>query len=381
MAIHPHPTFEPVAEVESGCAAVAGIPAVLGALPEGQISGLFAQLMRLRALAEGAALAALVQAHERGLIGASDYAGPAQWVRGVAATEADTIVPTGLASAMVKTAAAAGAGLGADAGGSRIADLAIAGRIGTQQAAPIVREFAAMRRQLPVGVWDAACEALVEFVADGATPKQVAAAHEAIVASYGDEGELKQTERVRRDLRSFGQFRPDRTGMYAATLRLDPESYAQVEAVIGAHCRPDPLVRDERGNPLTSDPRDHEQRRADALVDILTNAGTDPTADSGRPGTAARAQLIVTLNIDDLVAAGFASPEGCGAQATDSNKDADCADHGGAERGEADHGGAERGKADHGGAERGGTDHGGAERRMSRVPWNFGGGPVSIRLR
>ena len=293
--------------------AIAGlevIPDLLPQLAQDALAPLFGQLMRLKALAEGSALATLVEADDRGVVQESDHANPAAWVAAGGAAAGVAVTP-GEASAFARVAKDAD-----EHSLHRLIGHTKRGRIGVREAAPAIREFRAMRMSLRPEMWDAASDALVDYLADGASARQVAEAHDAIVASYGREGELDERRRVQRSPRSLSGFRRDRTGMYVAALRLDPESHAAVEAVLSAHSRPRP---DADGSP---DVRDRQTRRADTLIELITQVGTTPgVLPDERPGSAARAELIVTISAEDLARAAGA-PSTSGATGTCGSTDA-----------------------------------------------------------
>ncbi|WP_226344372.1 HNH endonuclease signature motif containing protein [Agilicoccus flavus] len=277
------------AALADALAAIDDARSALTRLPEESLGKTFAALTRLRAVAEGAALATLVEATQRGVVSSSDHPTPAGWARETAAAGGVTLTAS-FASDLAKAAA------GADDGGmTRLMGAATAGRIGAHETAAALREFRAMRPRIPAALWDVATDTLVDYLASGVGVRRLAEAHEAIIANYGDEGEFEERARVQRRLRSFGEFRTDASGMYVATLRLDPGAHAQVAAVLDA--RSAAFVRPDG----TTDARDRAQRRADVLVEVLTHVGTDPTAlPETRPGSATRAQVVVTLTAEQL---------------------------------------------------------------------------------
>lgn len=311
--------------LEAAITTLEAVPELLSYLPEGDLTPVFGRLMRLRALAEGSALAALIEAEGRGVVKESDQANAAAWVRAGASAAGAPVTPSE-ASAFMRVAQGA-----QEHSFERLLEHTTHGRIGVREAAPALREFRAMRMSLRPELWDAATDTLVDCLATGASARQVAEAHDAIVASYGREGELDERQRVQRSLRSMGDFRRDRTGMYVSSLRLDPESHAALEAVLSAHSRPRP---EPDGTP---DPRDRPMRRADTLIELVTQVGTTPgVLPEQRPGSAARAELIVTISAQDL------------ARATSADDDDDHDDRDG-DRGEARGQARDQGRADHGG--------------------------------
>lgn len=279
-------------ELSAAIATLEAAPDLMAFLPEDELTSVFGQLMRLRAMAEGAALATLIDAETRGVVRDSDHANAAAWVGAGAAASGAPVTPHE-AFAFARVAKDAD-----EASFARLLDHTKRGRIGVREAAPALREFRAMRMSLVPELWDEATDVLVDYLATGASARQVAEAHDAIVASYGREGELDERQRVQRNLRSMGDFRRDRTGMYVSALRLDPESHAALEAVLSAHSRPRP---DPDGTP---DPRDRPMRRADTLIELVTQVGTTPgSLPDERPGSAGRAELIVTISAQDLARA------------------------------------------------------------------------------
>lgn len=270
---------------------VESLPGLVAMLADDEVARLFATLLRVRARAEGAALAALVEAQGRGLIDRSDSANTSAWVSAAAAS-VDAAVTASEASAFAYVAVQGGS-----PALSGVLDHAVTGRVGVMQARPILRELACLRHEIPVPAWDAAIDELVAYCAAGAGPRQIAAAREALVARYGEEESFERRHRARRARRDVSGWRLDSAGMFVSTLRLDPESHAVVAATLGALGAPLPGAD---GGP---DDRLPGQRRADALVEMCAHVGTDPTAllDT-RPAGAPRTRLILTMSAADYVA-------------------------------------------------------------------------------
>lgn len=289
------PSMSTVAEAIDALSRAARVlqqfPQHLPAAFEGQIPELFASLIQVRALCEGSAVALLHEAEVRGIVDASDAAGPAQWMIQTAASVGVPV--TGREASQFRSVAAECATPAFEP----LRESLHRGRIRVNEAAAVAREFRALRREVEPELADVALRALADYCADGAGPRQVAEARDHIVCNYGHPRLVEERVHAQYERRNLSGFRLDRAGMYVATLVLDPESHAVVEAALSALSAP---VRDEDGN---LDGRLPGQRRADVVREMCAHVATSPDFLPGtRQTSPTRAQVIVTMAYDDLAA-------------------------------------------------------------------------------
>lgn len=289
------PSMSSVAEAADALSRAAHVlqelPHHLSAALQGQIPELFASLMQVRALCEGSAVALLHEAEVRGVVEASDAAGPAQWM---IQTAASVDVPvTGREASHFRSVAAECASPAFEP----LREFVHRGRIRVNEAAVVAREFRALRREVEPELADVALRVLADYCADGAGSRQIAEARDLIVSNYGNPRLAEERARAQYERRNFSGFRRDQAGMYVATLVLDPESHAVFEAALSALSAP---VRDEHGN---LDGRLPGQRRADVIREMGAHVATSPDfLPQTRPTSPARAQVVLTMSYNDLAA-------------------------------------------------------------------------------
>ncbi|WP_168582671.1 HNH endonuclease signature motif containing protein [Gephyromycinifex aptenodytis] len=282
---------EATAALSRAAQALQDLPDHLPAMFESEIPELFASLMQVRALCEGSAVALLHEADVRGVVAASDAAGPAQWM--VQAAASVDVPVTGREASQFRFVAAECA----EPGLEPLRDAAQGGRIRVTEAAAVAREFRALRREVEPELADIALQVLAEYCADGAGPRQIAEARDHIIYNYGQPQLAQERARTQYERRNLSGFRRDNAGMYVATVVLDPESHAVVEAALSALGAP---IRDADGNP---DCRLPGQRRADVIREMCAHLATSPSfLPEHRPTSPVRAQVVLTMAYDDLAA-------------------------------------------------------------------------------
>ena len=127
-------------------------------------------------------------------------------------------------------------------------------------------------------------------LAESEGPRQIRALRPALIAKHGHLGEFQRREDKLKHGRSLSQPYAD-DGMLDYHLRLDPEGSAVLEAMLSPLAAPQPST--EHG----SDLRTSDQRRADALIEMVRRAAA---AGGSAPATT-KAALFVTMNYTDLV--------------------------------------------------------------------------------
>ena len=271
---------------------------------EAELPGLLASLLALRAAAEGAALAVVLEAADRGVVAASSAAGLGQWVQTVA--DAVDVPVTG--SEAGKWAHLAAECARPDSGVLRRA--CTSGRVPVAIGSFLAKELRGMRSQVEAGLWDACADALTGYAADGAAPAQIHRVVDVVLTQYGDGQWIETRTRQAHDRRGLTPFTPDRFGTWTARLTLDGDDLAQVSAVLDALSAPRPGTG-PRGTPRPDQTTGPDGTRADSTGP--EGAGADGTGLGDSPGpdvrTAAQRRADAFVEACALVAAQQRVPE------------------------------------------------------------------------
>src|SRR6478672_2674415 len=255
-----------------------------------ELGPFLAELDALRRGCEAGQVATLAEALERGEVSSSTCATAAGWV-----LEWAPSYRSGGAADLVKVAQAC---IGRQVGlwsaqvldhGSvqRLRSCVLSGRVGVRCAAVALAEVHKLGprltpQALPT-VWDGFLQ-----VAQEAGPREVRGLRERIIATYGRQGEFQvRQDRLKHGV-SLSAGRAD-DGMVEYLLRLDPEGASVLEAAIGPLSAPNPVDG-------VSDLRNSDQRRGDALVEACRRS----SAAGGEAPAQIKAQVFVTMNLDDL---------------------------------------------------------------------------------
>lgn len=140
------------------------------------------ELLRLRALAEAAAAAVLVEAVQRGVVAESASVDPAGWLRdqaGAAGIGLSPSVAAGFATVATQARRRGPTDL------RPLADAVVTGRVPVATAKLLGRELDLLARRVPDGVWHTAAGELLDWAAQGATPADLRTARHRIAATYG----------------------------------------------------------------------------------------------------------------------------------------------------------------------------------------------------
>ena len=277
------------------------LDAVLSLVPTADLSGLFSELIALKALAEGLSTAVLAEAVSRGVVAHAD----------------DSPRPIGpkITAWVTAQAAAAGTPLTTAAAGtyrrvweaSRRPELAPlteaihTGRISPTIGARLAGDLTLLAASIPPDWWDAAAVELIAHAATGASASQLASIREALIASYGHDpadGEDTAFEEQQNALfehRSFTTPIKDATGLWVGTYAMDNDAHAALTAALDA------LAAPSRTSDGELDTRTARQRNLDAIIDMCRVVATDPTLmRHTRPAAASKAQITITLDYDTL---------------------------------------------------------------------------------
>src|SRR6478672_2446363 len=266
---------ELVRAVES---ALAGVEGVLHQCLGSDLGEAFAELDALSRRVEAARVAVLAEALERGEVASSECASPTAWV-----VRWGESFRSGGAADLVRVAQACigrPAGLGGEhlrgADGSGCGQLraaVLSGRVPVRSAAVALAEMHKLVPRL--------CPEAVRTVWSGFLD---------VAAQAGPRGEREfqgRADRLKHGV-SLSRGRAD-DGMVEYLLRLDPEGASVLEAAIGPLSAPNPVEG-------VSDLRSTDQRRGDALVEACRRSA----AAGGEAPAQTKAQVFVTMNLDDL---------------------------------------------------------------------------------
>lgn len=272
------------AALEGAVAALEGIEGWLfeaGSVELEELLGLTDELVRR---AEAARFIVVAEAHARGVVAESDAASLTSWVtqRALGARQSGG---AGIARAVTA--------LGLPANGV-VLEAVEAGRITVGVANVVMAEIGKIESRLAEGARDAVLAGMVEMgMVEGA--KGVRRVRPELLARYGLTEELeREADRLRRGRALSRPVVED--GLHEYRLVLDPEGAAVFEAAIEALSAPAPCEEPETGV-VERDLRSSDQRRADALVDLVRAAvGSMDT----RAGRGAKATLLVSMSLEDL---------------------------------------------------------------------------------
>ncbi|KQU70464.1 HNH endonuclease signature motif containing protein [Phycicoccus sp. Root101] len=163
-----------------------------------------------------------------------------------------------------------------------------AGRLPVRSAAVVVAEADRLRPALADGAEPHVLEGLIDMAAEHG-PRGCRLVRPALLARYGQDGELQLQQDVARRFVALSQPVEDGTGTAEYRLVLDVAGKAVLEAALGPLSSPRPVdgERDLRGS---------EQRRGEALLALVGRA----VAAGEGVGPHTKTQLIVTMDWDAL---------------------------------------------------------------------------------
>ena len=263
--------------------ALAGIDESLWQAPSGGgLAELLGEVDALGAACDAAKTAVVAEAMDRGET--SDGAAAmtvTQWVR-----EHAPSTRAGGARQIVEVAAAFAKPVNAP-----VRDAVRSGQLPVGSAAAVVAEADRLRPQLVEGADPHVLQGLIDIAVKHG-PRGCRMLRTALIAKYGQDGELQLQQDAARRFVSLSQPMEDGTGIAEYRLVLDMEGKAVLEAALGPLSAPKP-VEGER------DLRTSDQRRGEALVDLV---GKAVAADTG-VGTNPKTQLIVTMDWESLASA------------------------------------------------------------------------------
>lgn len=268
---------------------IAQVPEDRGRYADADLAPVLQALLRLRALAEGAALAVLMEADERGVVASSTSAGLAQWVRTLA-DEMDVPI-TGSESS--RWAHLARECRRPDSGVLR--DACTSGRVPVTIGSVLGKELRGMRSQVEADTWDACADALTGYAYGGASGSEIQRAVDVVLTQYGNGRWIETRTKAAHQRRGFTAFVPEGHNTWTARITVDADALAQIQPVMNALSAPRP---EPDG---TADARTADQRRADALVEACAMIADRQRVPEELAGVGSGcAQVIVTMDYERL---------------------------------------------------------------------------------
>lgn len=324
-------------EVRRVLEAMAVAPDVVGQLSEGEVTELAACGVALTRAGEALAVAATVEAVDRGSVATSTNASATQWVRALgigvephqARRIADVAEKIAARSGLLREGPPlgrlaagsddpdAGEGGAADhpAGGDDgpvarlvaadpsgrllLAEAVASGAVNVRAAHRAMKEAPRVQRLIPSA---SAAEVLSWFLAlgDDATDRDRRALTRRLVARYDpDQLSREETTEQAREHLTFYELP---CGMVRLTADLSKGHAARVKQAIGKLSAPQPCPCDDAGGEPVRDDRLPGKRRADALVELI-NLATDHVAGAGAGSITGNAKAVVTVDLDTLLGA------------------------------------------------------------------------------
>ncbi|GAA3613678.1 HNH endonuclease signature motif containing protein [Marihabitans asiaticum] len=270
--------------MEGAVRALDGVEERLFEAGTAEIDELLALTDELVRRAEAARFSLVREAHERGLVAESDVASLTAWVidRSMGARQAGG---GGIARAVTSLEREINA---------LVREAVESGRISVSVANVVIAEITKIESRLAEGARDAVLGGMITMgEIEGA--RGVRRVRPELLARYGIAGELeREQDRLRRG-RALSRPVVD-DGLHEYRLVLDPEGAAVLEAALEALSSPAPC-EDPQTGVVERDLRSSDQRRADALIDLVR--GATSVMDT-RAGRGAKASLLVTMGLDQL---------------------------------------------------------------------------------
>ena len=267
------------AAVQQACRALAGVDGDLWAAGGAAVGQFMSQLDELAARVDAARVDVLREAVDRGEAG-SGRSGAHAWL-----LDHSPSLRAGGSARVVRLAGAFH--------DERYAALAAAvreARVPLVTAAVVVDEFERLAPRLADGAGVPVLDGLID-VASWGRPKDVRGIRDRLVAKYGATGEFQAEQDRLCERRSLSQAFSDGSGLFEYTMVVDAEAKATIEAAVQGLSAPRPAD----GEP---DRRPSGQRRMDALLEVVRRG----VASADGVATTPKAELFVTVSLEDLVA-------------------------------------------------------------------------------
>ena len=170
-----------------------------------------------------------------------------------------------------------------------------AGRISLPVGARLGSDLALLAVSIPSDWWAAAAGELIAYAAGGASTSQLASVREALIASYGTDNDFEAQQEDLHHQRCFTTPVKNAAGLWVGSYAMSNDDHAALTAALDALAAPCRTADGQR------DDRTRGQRNLDAIIEMCRVVGTDPTLlRHTRPASAAKAQVIITLDYDTL---------------------------------------------------------------------------------
>ncbi len=252
-------------------------------VPNGCVDALLSAIGALDVVGGAARVALVAEGLDRGLVGGDatgcPAASPVDWV-----LERSPGMPPGEARRVVEVARAGGA-----RAHRAVFEAVCGGRVSTAVGAAVLAEFGRLEPQLTDRAAPAVLGGMLQVGAEHGV-RAVRELRARVVAEFGPAGMLDREQATLARMRSLATGVDDGSGLREYRMRLDPEAAETLEAALSPLAAPQPSAE---GGP---DLRGSDQRRADALVEIVTRA---VAAADGVPATA-KTVLVVTVDHERL---------------------------------------------------------------------------------
>ncbi|WP_191562976.1 HNH endonuclease signature motif containing protein [Janibacter melonis] len=272
--------------LDAGVEALRGLSSAIHQANGPELVEVMGVLDELTTLAAAGRYVVTAQAHERGEVAQSDAPSLPAWVREHAPSTRQGGCGT-IAQAVLDLSRPVN---------TLLRDAVEDGTVTLPVARTVITEISRIESRLVDGARDSVLTAMIEMgrLHGSAGVRSV---RPELLARHGAPGELQtEQDRLRRG-RSLSRPVVD-DGLHEYRLVLDPEGAAVLEAAIEALSAPAP-TQDEDTGTREPDLRTSDQRRADALLDLVRTATTGMDTRAGR---GAKATLLLTMTLQDLQA-------------------------------------------------------------------------------
>ena len=264
--------------VEQACRALAGVEGDLWAAGGAEVGELMSQLDELAVRVGAAQVEVLREAVDRGAAGPG-RSGAHAWL-----LDHSPSLRAGGSARVVRLAETAH-----DARYAALVAAVREARVPLVTAAVVVEELERLSPRLAQGAEGPVLDGLID-VASWGRPRDVRGIRDRLVAKYGATGEFQAEQDRLQERRSLSQAFSDGSGLFEYTMVVDAEARATIEAAVQGLSAPRPAD----GEP---DRRPSGQRRMDALLEVVRRG----VASADGVATTPKAELFVTVSLDDLV--------------------------------------------------------------------------------
>ena len=274
-----------VERIRAAREAAAALPALTWQATGADLADGLEALGELCAVGEGAGAAIVIDAIDRGESAAAEPPlSPKEWVQAHHRRYA-----TAGASSIVTLAQAC-----REPRHHILKEAVISGRVSVGAAMVAIKEMRLLKPHLNKDAIDTIWHALMAL-GENCDPTTVRRLREELLARHGIDGDFEETEDRARKGQSLSLGTEIAPGLWEFALRLSRENRAALEAAIGPLSAPAPTPANEHG-PAEPDTRPHDQRRAEALIAVITRAQKA----GNNTWSSTKAQIFVGISLEDL---------------------------------------------------------------------------------